>query len=757
MLKMQPLFAVIELLAPLFLLGCLAMAIPLVLHLLARQRAPELPFSTLRFLKMSVSKTARRRRLRDVLLMSLRMALVGLLALALAKPLLTGLSRFGGHATAVAIVLDNSLSMSLADGGETRFERAKGLALEIVDRLHDGDEVALVLTSGPSQHQRDLYRRFENVSHLIETSQVSLGAADLPATLKSAQGLLEQSSAPNRQVFLITDMQASGFRSLPARDEKGHRSLIDLPLVVIDVHRGRPQNMAVESVEVHSTLPGVGLPLTVKGGIRNEGSSPQETQVELSIDDQIVKRSAVERLAAGESRIVTFDYTPDHAGIHAGRVQIVGNDASLLDNSATFVLDTQPPLQVGMIDHRKASEPAYRGASYYLERAMRPLTTGAYAIELTSLRDELLGTEPLSSFSVLWCVDLRTPDESSIAALQQYVEAGGTLIWVCGPNTDPAGLTTSMADSGLLPGLLRRPLVPDSRGAHWGSLDASHPVLANLDTPPSLYLGITVDHYVELELGKGTETNVLARLADDTPMLTVQTMGRGQVWWLLCGAHANWTTLPLRPIFVPFVNRLVLQSARRERGPLSVIPGSSAVFRLTDEPDPVTADVKLPQSDESIRVVSNAVDGRQELHFDETWTAGIYRMRVTSGKHPVEYAFAVNPDSAEANAATIDADQLQAMNGKEIQFVHDATELRKMMSRLNEGTPLMDLLLILAFVCGLAELVVANLVGGQAPLIAKPSAQDRIRRVLDRLTDVHQFGTGPSPRSTARKPVTSRK
>jgi hypothetical protein len=317
MLKTPPLLAAIELATPLFLLGCLAMAIPLVLHLLARQRAPERPFSTLRFLKKSVSKTARRRRLRDVLLLALRMAFCGLLALALARPLLTGLARYGRHSTAVAIVLDNSQSMSLADGGESRFERAKNLALEIVDRLQDGDEVALVLTSGPSRHQLDLYRQFENVSHLIETSQVCLSAADVPATVKAAQGLLEHSQAPNRQIFLITDMQASGFRALPARDDQGKRMLTDLPLVVLDVHRGRPQNLAIESVDVHGTLPGVGLPLSVKAGLRNGGTSPQEAQVELAIDGQVVQRAAVLRLAAGESQFVAFDYTPANAGIPA--------------------------------------------------------------------------------------------------------------------------------------------------------------------------------------------------------------------------------------------------------------------------------------------------------------------------------------------------------------------------------------------------------------------------------------------------------
>jgi hypothetical protein len=283
-------------------------------------------------------------------------------------------------------------------------------------------------------------------------------------------------------------------------------------------------------------------------------------------------------------------------------------------------------------------------------------------------------------------------------------------------------------------------------------------VLADFDTPPSLYLGVTVDRYVALALGKESETQVLSRLDDGAPMLTVQKLGHGQVWWLLCGAHANWTTLPLRPIFVPLVNRLVLQSARRERGPLAVAPGTAAVFRPVDEPEPVTAEVTVPQRQETMRIVSTEVDGRQELRFDDTWAAGIYRLRVISGQHPVEYAFAVNPDPAEADPATLDADQLRELTGSDLLVAHDTAELRQVLARLNEGTPLIDLLLVLVLICGLAELVVANWLGGQAPLAALPSARERIRAVLDRVANVHQFGETAVPsRPGARTPLASRK
>ena len=114
-----------------------------------RQQAKNLPFSTLRFLRVSAQKTRRRRQIHDVFLMLLRMAVLLLIALGLAKPTMTNLrSLFGGAASAVAIVLDNSASMGVIDNDKLRFETALHAADQIMEDLRDGDQVALFVTGG---------------------------------------------------------------------------------------------------------------------------------------------------------------------------------------------------------------------------------------------------------------------------------------------------------------------------------------------------------------------------------------------------------------------------------------------------------------------------------------------------------------------------------------------------------------------------------------------------------------------------------
>ena len=132
-----------------FLLAAAAGAIPVVLHMINRQQAKKLPFSTLRFLRISAEKTRRRKRIHDVLLMLLRMAVLILIAVGLAEPTITTLGSFwGSGASAVAILVDNSASMGVVDRGRPRFETARRAAREILNELADGDQIALMLKIG---------------------------------------------------------------------------------------------------------------------------------------------------------------------------------------------------------------------------------------------------------------------------------------------------------------------------------------------------------------------------------------------------------------------------------------------------------------------------------------------------------------------------------------------------------------------------------------------------------------------------------
>src|SRR5437016_4660997 len=138
---------------PLLLGGLLLVGIPVLLHLIMRQQPKHVLFPALRFLKLRQRTNQRKLRLRHLLLLALRMLLIALMCLALARPRLFSdrLRNFLGsdQAVAVVLVLDTSPSMGYTVAGQTCLDAAKARALELLDELSEAGRVAVIDTADP--------------------------------------------------------------------------------------------------------------------------------------------------------------------------------------------------------------------------------------------------------------------------------------------------------------------------------------------------------------------------------------------------------------------------------------------------------------------------------------------------------------------------------------------------------------------------------------------------------------------------------
>src|SRR5437764_2117932 len=122
-------------LSPLFLIGLLSAAIPLIIHLSRSRRTKKMQFSTTRFFTDQFLRSYRMSRLKELLLLACRMALFALFALALARPLVlpSGRSPLLAQSRSVVLVIDNSASMGYLEDGRTMLERATAAATELID------------------------------------------------------------------------------------------------------------------------------------------------------------------------------------------------------------------------------------------------------------------------------------------------------------------------------------------------------------------------------------------------------------------------------------------------------------------------------------------------------------------------------------------------------------------------------------------------------------------------------------------------
>jgi hypothetical protein len=218
-----------------------AMAVPLLLHLRRRPVSQRLRFPAIRWLKRAQKEHSRELKLRNLLLMLLRAAVVLLLALAAARPLVRGIP--GGHApAALVVVLDNSMSTTRATAGETALDRLRAAAGAVVQDASSADRVWLVtadgsVTGGTAAQVRDA----------IRTTAAWAGAGDMPAAVEKAATLALGVRGLAPRVVVLTDGQASAWPRAAAAEAAGATvfvpavSLTDPGAAVLDASPSPPR------------------------------------------------------------------------------------------------------------------------------------------------------------------------------------------------------------------------------------------------------------------------------------------------------------------------------------------------------------------------------------------------------------------------------------------------------------------------------------------------------------------------------------
>ncbi|HLA83905.1 MAG TPA: BatA and WFA domain-containing protein [Thermoguttaceae bacterium] len=750
-------------LAPYFLIAALAGAIPVVLHMIHRRRAKEIAFPTLRFLRASVEKTRRRRRIQDLLLMAIRVAALALVAVGLARPTIVGLSRlWGGGRAAAVVVLDNSASMASIDPDRPRLEAARDAVRQILDQLGESDQVALLSTNGPTPSEPPrLERTQEQIRQRLTACRASHEPADLPAKIDQARELLAQSDAANKQIWVITDMQARSWESDVGRvvtrqsnpsDDTGDSPRrvttrptdSDIPLILVNCHRRPTPNVAVADVRLDALLPIVGLPFRATVELENTSSIAQQRHVELIVDGVRQAVSPAIELPPGGRARHEFVFTFRDGGLHRGEARLTGRDGSSLDDRCWFAAAIDPSVPVAIVRGRK-HEIAYLDDAFYLEQALAPGELAGSALRVTRLDAAELPGESLSAYRIVFCVNLPAQDEATAARLREYVAGGGTLVWIVGDRVESEAYNRMNAAAGgsLLPGKLLdvRAAAEEPGRDSWNVtfLDNTHPALGDLAASAALYESVLVYRHARLDTRDAPGAWILARLDDGECLLAQRDVGRGRVVLLGTSCQVDWTNLPLRPIFLPMLLRLTYAWSGTQQDvreafcgePLAIDPPTvGRVATRQSNIDAPTADdtsdvtgveIEHP-SGERVRLnIAGSRPGLREVEpqqsqYLDIHDPGVYVIRpLPSTPHPSSPAsrlptsVAVNLDPSEINSRTIAPDQLAARLGDVPLVVADHPDnLADVFQKLREGRSLRDIFLSAVLLLLVVETFLAN-------------------------------------------------
>lgn len=613
---------------PFFLFGVLSAAVPVVIHFWSRRQARTVEFSTLRFLLEAHRRTVRRFQLEHWLLLAMRMLVLVCFSLALARPIVQAGGWFARARaqTCAVILLDNSASMGYRGVEGTVFERGKTRALEVLRSLQPGDEVGVVLMSDrpvsllePPSTQRS------EVQQALRTAPLTSRRTRVEGAVAYAMGLLRRSSAPNRELYLITDFAQTAW-NLSALDTEGAQ------VFLLPVGEDENANASIETVRLLSPFVAVNLPVTFSVTIRNWGDQPMSQRTLEFLVDEEVRASRVLAIPPRSEIQERITHTFDTPGLHAVHLRL--NEDRLPEDDiyhlAVRVMGEIPVTVVG-------NDPLY------LSLALRPNGEPGVrtAIQPTAVSPATFQGD--SWGTVLFFQNPFLGDPQTQTRIEGHLLNGGICVLFLG---NAAG---SFRHIEWLP--------VESEGVF--SFRKPAKLRPATDEPYAQQLfGVfeedswmkpsAPNFYRAHRLRVRDSARILARFDDGTPALVDVPVKGGRVFLLNSPAdRSEWSNLPLSPLFVPLIQQLTLTAvAELTPSPLSLTVGD-LYERPLSPADPVSVRVTTPAGQN--RILS--ADGSR-LIFSETETTGIYRI-VSAEEESVRGgfsdAFAVNVPVEESD------------------------------------------------------------------------------------------------------------
>jgi hypothetical protein len=290
----------VSFLAPLYLLLGAAIGVPLLLHLLRRNIATRVDFPAARYLLRAEAEHSRSLKLRNILLMLLRVLLVLAIVIAAARPFLPGLG-VGHGPTAVAVVLDNSASTTAVIGGSAVFDRLRAATRSLISASTPGDKLWLVTADG-RVHGGSRDALLDELSRITPSE----GAGNLALALRRAASAVQGGGLPSSSIAVATDGQRTAWDSAIT---------VTIPVALLVPSGEPPQNRAVLSATAAPSR------WTPRGTITARVEARDSVGYRIVIGDRTLARGAAAR---GEP--IVLRAAPPERGWQAGRVELEPDD-----------------------------------------------------------------------------------------------------------------------------------------------------------------------------------------------------------------------------------------------------------------------------------------------------------------------------------------------------------------------------------------------------------------------------------------------
>jgi hypothetical protein len=664
---------------PALLGGLVLVSAPIIIHLLSRRKYRELEWAAMKWLLDALKKNARRIQLEQLILLAVRTLLVFCVVMAMSKPFLQGAGAvlLPGKRTHRILVLDDSFSMGYRVTDRDRFERAKQVALAILNDARKGDTASLLLMAAPPKVVvGEPSANLKAVADEVSALELLHGGADLAATLAKLDEILTASNLEQKEIYFITDLQKAGWAAHSGSaaaplQELAAKIAARANLVVIDLGQGASDNLAVTSFELDDSFVTVERDTRFTAVFRNFGRTNRTgLAVTLSIDGTAQDRRSVD-LPAGEQVSLMLNCEFPAPGWHLVEIHLE-DDALAIDNHRWLSVHARENIDVLLVDGEPSGD-RFRSEMDYLRFALAPETSSGdakLAIRPEIVRESEFLEADLSRYDCVVFGNVGQFTENEARVIENYLRQGGGVAWFLGDLVDPQAYNRVLYRdaSGIMPVQLGARVGDASKRQGFFVFDPrdyAHAIVQPFRGATQGGLVTTpVYEYIRAELPPESKAQTALAFESGDPAIVTDAVHRGRVAVVTTTADEEWTEWPRWISYVPVMNELVnyvIADRNRDHttfvgSPLTAaVPPAALEIPITVEPPSQPA-----RSNQAVVRRVTARDDVVYFLFDETPRSGGYTMSFGPPLATQEI-FAVNVDPKESDLTKLQEEELREL------------------------------------------------------------------------------------------------
>ncbi len=716
---------------PFLLIGLVAAAIPIIIHLLNLRKLKTVEFSSLQFLKELQKTKMRRVRIRQWILLALRTLLIISLVIAFSRPALKGsfAGTLGSHAkTTTVILLDDSPSMSIRNERGTLFAQAKATVAQILELLKEGDETYLIPLS--KIRHNETFSAAHSAGEL-NTMFAQLATTEETVSYRDAVGaaakILSETKNFNQEVYLIGDGQATQFAGEKSRNDSTKLFGLHTRIFLIDSESPPRDNTGIVALDIMSTIIVENKPVNLRARVGNWGKLPvKNVLLSAYLEGTRIVQQSID-IAANGSTTVDLVVVPKHRGTIKGYLQLE-DDALEIDNKRFFVLDVPKNINVLLAG---AAQEDTRLLSLALTPGNDTSSSGLFSVR--KIAGPQLSATDLTRFDVLILCGVKDFSFSEAERIADFVNAGGGLMLFPGKESDIknydetlfARLKIPPAQVASLPGT-PLPASPSAGFLTFGTVDYAHPLFTGLLEQQTSGRKKEVEsprisNRIVTNIGQG---HSIIALSDGSGFLTEYACGNGRVLLYSVGANLSWSDFPVKGVFAPLLHRSTVYLAVEHQRTSTYIVG-----------EPIQFNLRIKNTEQKHQYLLRSAGGIEELVMPQfrssfgtalfessnTSETGIYELAQVAADHSPGQnlselldAVAVNVSPAESDLRRARNDELSAfwnsvgLRPEQINQLHSLANINAAILESRFGVELWKYFIVLAILLALAEMAISR-------------------------------------------------